>query len=546
MSDLKARFSNLIKGEVFDDKEAIERCSKDTSLFSVKPSLVVAPKDSQDVEALVNFVAKVKEGGKDISLTARSAGTDMTGGPLSDSVVVDMTPHFNRMKEVTDETATTEPGVYYRDFDKETKKRNRILPSYPASRELCTVGGMVANNSGGEKTLRWGKTADYVRSLKMVLSDGKEYVFKKFSRSELEAKKAQGDFEGKLYQKLERLVVDNYEVLQKAKPDVSKNSSGYALWDVWDKEQDTFDPTRLIVGSQGTLGIITETTFGLVQPEQASKLLVIFLKDTKLLGDLVTTLRETEPESMESYDDHTFRIALKLFPQLLKRLGGNLFTLGFRLLPEFFAVLTGGVPKLILMVEYTGKNEEEVAAKARAGQEAIASFYLKTRITTSKADADKYWVVRRESFALLRQRLGKLRTAPFIDDLVVKPEVLPEFLPKLNAILDQYPLTYTIAGHMGDGNFHIIPLMDPTDPTFKPTIEELSEKVYQLVWSFHGSNTGEHNDGLLRTPYLPEMYGEEVYSLFKEAKQIFDPENIFNPHKKIGEDKTFSQQHIAS
>ena len=173
-------------------------------------------------------------------------------------------------------------------------------------------------------------------------------------------------------------------------------------------------------------------------------------------------------------------------------------------------------------------------------------FEIKTRITTSEKDAQKYWLIRRESFNLLRKHVKGKKTAPFIDDLIVRPEYLPEFLPKLNAILDQYKnyMTYTIAGHPGDGNFHIIPLMDLSDSKSKQIIPELSEKVYDLVLDYHGSITAEHNDGLIRTPYLEKMYGPEVYKLFEKTKQIFDPKNIFNPHKKVGGNMEYAMQHI--
>jgi len=162
----------------------------------------------------------------------------------------------------------TQPGVYYRDFDKETLKHGVILPSYTASRELNTVGGMVANNSAGEKSLTYGKTNRYVKKLKVVLSDGNEYELKKLSLDELLAKKAQDDFEGHFYRSIESLIKENISLIEREAPIVSKNSAGYALWDVWDRESDTFDLTQLFVGSQGTLGLVTEISFGLIKPKE--------------------------------------------------------------------------------------------------------------------------------------------------------------------------------------------------------------------------------------------------------------------------------------
>ena len=147
-------------------------------------------------------------------------------------------------------------------------------------------------------------------------------------------------------------------------------------------------------------------------------------------------------------------------------------------------------------------------------------------------------------FRSLREHTQGKRTAPFIDDFIVRPEFLPEFLPKLQEILKKYPIDYTIAGHAGDGNFHIIPLMDLTKSFSSDIILELSDKVYDLVLEYGGSITAEHNDGIIRTPYLKKMYGEKIYNIFEKIKNIFDPKNIFNPGKKVGGSREYIEKHL--
>ena len=180
-------------------------------------------------------------------------------------------------------------------------------------------------------------------------------------------------------------------------------------------------------------------------------------------------------------------------------------------------------------------------------KEIESKFKVRIRIASSKTDVQKYWTIRRESFNLLRKHVEGKKTAPFIDDIIVRPEHLPQFLPELNRILDEYKnyMIYTIAGHPGDGNFHIIPLMDLSDEKSWNIILELSDKVYDLVLKYGGSITAEHNDGLIRTPYLEKMYGKEVHGLFEEVKRIFDPLNIFNPGKKVGGSIDYASKHIA-
>jgi FAD/FMN-containing dehydrogenase len=553
-----------VKGEVEDTPATLETYSRDASLFVVMPQVVVHPQDADDVGKVVQFVSKKKvenakhdegmphgsKGG--LSVTARSAGTDMSGGPLSDSIILDMTAHFNHLFEVKDATskdplkageATVEPGMYFRDFDKETKKKNLELPSYTASRELNTVGGMVANNSGGEKNLKYGKTARWVDELDVVLSDGQVHTLKKLEGEELQQKLKEEGFEGDLYRRVAGLIVKNSETIEQHRPKVEKNSSGYALWDIGypagSREGTTpsLNLARLMVGSQGTLGIITKIKFSLVHPKKYAAMTVLFLDSLAELGAVVPQTLAHQPDSFESYDDNTFKLAVKYFPEFATQMKANIFSLGISFLPELWMLMTGGIPKLVLLVEFRADVQEEALKKAEVLAEEIKKTnpHIGVRVAKNEAAARKYWVVRRESFNLLRQKVRGKRTAPFIDDFVVPPSILSEFLPRLQQILAQYPtLTYTVAGHVGDGNFHIIPLVDPKDSTIRKTIDVLSHQVYDLVLSYGGSITGEHNDGLVRTPYVEKMFGPEMYALFLEIKKIFDPLNMFNPGKKVG------------
>lgn len=543
--DLAGDLRGIIRGDVLTDKKTLETFSEDASIFHIQPELVVAPKDVADLKALVNYVShlasRAPSGARDalkLSLTARAAGTDMSGGPLSESIVLDFMKYFNASTVVNKEemSATTEPGVYYRDFERATLEEGLFLPCYTASKTVNAMGGMVANNSGGEKTLRFGKIEDYIMELNVVFSDGNEYTVKPLNEEELNAKIAQNDFEGNLYKQIYDLVRNNKDLLESARPKVHKNSAGYYLWNI--RQGENFDLTRLLVGSQGTLGLITKAKLRLIKPKTHSALLIIFLKETGFLGRLINRVLEFKPESFESYDDNTLGIAMRYLPEMVKLMGaGSIFSLGWKFLPEMWLTLTSGMPKLILEIEFTGDSEEEVYKKADAARLALKEFEdqydIKMRIPSTDAKEQKYWIVRRQSFALLRKHVRGKHTAPFIDDIIVNPDELPKFLPRLNEIMGQYDLIYTIAGHMGDGNFHIIPVMDYKRPDFRDIIRRLSEEVYDLVVAHGGSITAEHNDGLIRTPYLPKQFKPEVIKLFEETKHIFDPKSIFNPGKKV-------------
>ncbi len=546
--NLKEQISSIIEGECADDAETLTKYSHDASLLEVCPKLVVFPKHARDIEALTAFVADPVNRAKDptLSLTVRAAGSCMSGGSLNESIIADVSKYMGGIVGFEGESARVLPGTFYRDFEPETLKRGLILPCFTASKNLCALGGMIGNNAAGEKTLRYGKMEHFVQELRVVFADGKEYEVRPLTRAELDAKMAQGDFEGNLYKEIFELVTTHAEKLRSAKPRVSKNSAGYYLWNVWDEKTGVFDLTKLIVGSQGTLGIVTEAKLRLVPVEKTSKLFVVFLRDLSRLGDLVKECLELNPETVESYDDSTMKLAVRFLPEMLRTMKtGNFFRLMLSFIPEAFMMLTGGIPKLILLVEFSGNDERAIDERMKALRAKIAHFGFAMRATKSARESEKYWTIRRESFNLLRKHVHGMRTAPFVDDVVVRPEFLPEFLPKMRAILDKHNLIYTIAGHAGNGNFHIIPLMDMTKEENRALIPVVSEEIFDLVKSFDGSFTGEHNDGIIRTPYLPKMFAPDIIELFERTKHIFDPLTLFNPGKKVGGSIEYMVSHLA-
>lgn len=534
MSNLSEELSSALQGDVVSDTATLKTYSRDTSLFEQMPSVVVFPKDAEDVSHAVRVIRTMKEEGEDVSITPRSAGTDMTGGPLTSSVSLNFMRYMNHTFEVTGDTASVEPGVFYRDFEKKTLEKGVIMPAYPASREIAALGGMIANNCGGELTLRYGKIEHYIESLDVVLSDGSRMTTKKLSPQELAKKKELQTLEGEIYRKVDDIIGNNREMIEAAHPRVTKNSSGYSLWNVKDAEGN-FDLSQLFVGSQGTLGIITKATLRLIKPKTHSAMLVIFLRDLKSLPTIVHRVLRFDPQSFESYDDKTFTFAVRFFPQMAKQMGlTRMVSLGLAFLPEVRMVLMGGVPRLVLMAEFAEDTKEAAEAKVREAENSLKDLHLSTRRAKTGIQSDKYWTIRRESFNLLRKNVQGLAAASFIEDIVIPPDAYPVFLPKLTALLDEYKMLYTIAGHIGDGNLHIFPLLPPGTADTKRIVTELAPRVFKLVVSHGGSISGEHNDGIIRTPYVMFQFGARMNDLFGEVKSIFDPLNILNPGKKVG------------
>ena len=551
MSSLADDLRKIIAGDVADDDKTKELYSHDASLFELVPDVVVSPKDSNDVCKLVEFVKKNKAKYPNLSLTARGAGTDMSGGAINTSIIVDFKKYFTKIETIDakNKFSRLQPGVMYKDFDEKAKKKGVLMPTYPASRDLCTVGGMVNNNAGGEKSIEFGKVENFVNKLEFVFADGVKREVRPLTKAELNKKIKQKDFEGKVYKQLYELIEANYDRIKKAKPNVSKDSTGYHLWRVWDREAGIFDLTQVITGAQGTLGFVTDIEFRLTDARSEEWLLVVFMKDTKNLGELIKKVVAKKPSRFESFDDNTLLLSIKFMPKFYKLLGLKKFIrLLISLIPDGLLLLKG-VPRLILMISIKGNSPEEVELKIKELHNELKADAKKFSISgfeeaPRERQGEKFWIMRRYSFQILRSSVKDKHTAPFIDDFIVPPEHLPEFLPKLRKIISKYKLFATVAGHMGDGNFHIIPLMNIELKTERAKIMPAMKEVNDLVLSYGGSLSGEHNDGMIRGPLLESMYGKEMFNILKKVKHIFDPDNIFNPHKKTDASWSFSEKNI--
>ena len=536
---LAEEIRKFFKGEVYDDELTLKKYSRDASLFEVKPKLVVFPKDTDDLKALVKWIGD----NPGHSVTVRAAGSDMTGGPLNESIIADITKYMNHIGESYGAEITVQPGAYYRDFEKKTLEKGLILPCFPASKNLCALGGMISNNCAGERTLRYGKMENYVLGSKIIFSNGKEYLIRPLNKTELEVKMAQEDFEGNIYKNLFELIEKNREILDQAKPKISKNSAGYYLWNIWNGE--IFDLNKLIVGSQGTFGIVTEAKIKLIPEKAYHDMIALFFQSWNELPQVVNAILPYGPESLETFDDETLKLGIRFMPEIAKRANSNFFSFALKFIPEaLIGARMFGLPKLVILAEVAENTDEEVKTKVQKIIEAIKPFNVWHRIIEKDSEENKFWVMRRESFNLLRQHVGDKRTAPFVDDFCIAVEKIPEFLPRALKILKDNGIVANIAGHAGNGNFHIIPLMDLKKASERAKVVAVSDKFYDLVAKFKGSISAEHNDGIIRTPYLSKMYSLEILELFKKTKEIFDPLNIFNPGKKVYGTLEYLESHI--
>jgi FAD/FMN-containing dehydrogenase len=548
MKPLLDELKTIFKGEITSDAKVLEEYSHDASIYEMTPEAVLSPRSSTDIKRLVRFVSINKSLYPNLSITPRSAGTDMTGSAIGDSLVIDMTKHFNKVHAVSDTEIHSQPGVFIRDIDPLLDKRNVMLGCIPASRAYNTIGGMVANNSAGEQSLRYGNTDKSIREVSAVLSDGNEYTFKPISKKELFVKIAQGDFEGELYRKIYELIEAHYDLIKNARPKTHKNSMGYNLWTTWDRDTGIFDMTQLLTGSQGTLGIITDIKMATVPKAKHSGLLLAYLTKVGDLAEIVPLVTSHSPATFEGFDNVTFELGIKYFRMFRSQLGTREWLKQQASLLGSVAKFKAHLPNIVLMIGFEGDTYQEVNDKILAMDYDLQQHHIsiRTEIEGNEELSQPFWNIRRASLSLLRNKIEGKYASAFMDDMAVQPRYVPEFIPKVRKIIRKYNLAATISGHFGDGNFHIVPLMDITDPKEQLKLEPAMRELIQIVLEYKGTMAGEHNDGMIRGPWLAAQFGEEMYERFRDVKDIFDSRNIFNPHKKTDAAWDFSMKHVRT
>jgi len=537
---------NVLKGEVITDSLARDQVSHDASIYEVKPDVIVAPKDATDIKRLVKFITKYKQDYPRLAITPRSAGTDMSGASIGSSVLLEMTPHFNKIEGLDGNELHVQPGAYVRDIDPILFEEGLQLGCVPASRAICTIGGMVGNNSGGEQSLRYGNTDRWVRELKVILADGNEYTVRALTKKQLDKKMAEPTFEGHLYKNVFELIEKNYDVIKNARPNVNKNSMGYNLWSVWDRDTGIFDLTYLFTGSQGTLGIITDIKIEALPKAQHSGLLLAYLPSTKQLGEVIEAVMAHRPATFEGFDDITFNLGIRYFKTFRKQLGTKEYLRQQAWLAKSVAKFKGHLPNILLMIGFEGNSDAEVLRKISRLHDDLYRFKIRMDIEADDKASAPFWQIRRAALSLLINQVKGRYASPFIDDMAVQPKYLPKFIPEIRKVIRKYKLPVTLQGHFGDGNFHLIPLMDIAGTKDQAKLEPIMRELIPIVLKYKGTMAGEHNDGMVRGPWLPAVFGQEVYQIFKEVKELFDPLYIFNPHKKTDASWDYSMSHIRT
>ncbi len=530
-------------GVVSSEKELLEEYATDESIFHIKPQIVLQPKDRRDVEIAVEVLGRETARFPALSLTPRAAGTGLSGGSLTDSVVIDVAKHLTKIGRISEIgskiTVTCEPGAMWKDVELALKSYDAYLPPAPASKDICTIGGAVANNAAGPDSLRYGHVADFVSSLDVTLFDGETYEIRPLTFKEYKALIKQKDHAlADIAKQIFALIEKNENVIKRAKPKTRKNSSGYALWNVIDtsvaefkKGKGKFDLTRLISGSQGTLGIITSVTLRAEKIPHHTKLIVAPVFELKDASKVVLEALKFDPLNIEMFDGLTFDLALKN-PQFFKRRlsGPRYYQVLFSMYATYHVGYGGKTPEFTLLITLDDSSKGNIKEVVQKLRECGAR---KARVVKGESEAEMWWQLRRASFMLAKLKDPKKRPAPFLEDITVPPKQMAGFFREIKKFLKQYNLIAAVHGHGGDGHFHFYPLIDFTNRTTPALIVKMAEEFFTTAVKYGGNLCGEHNDGIIRTPHLSKMFSKAALDLFKQVEHIFDPDDIFNPGKKV-------------
>jgi FAD/FMN-containing dehydrogenase len=497
------------KGEIERDSSVLEEHARDASVFKVMPSAILYPKDTEDIIIAVKAVSEEKKTNPEISLSVRAGGTCMSGGSLNTGYIMNLTKHMTKVDiDPSTMTATVEMGAYFRDIESEALKHGLMFAPYTSSHLICGIGGMIGNNASGEKSIRYGATIDNVLSLDVVLADGSVITPAPHQPTDLPDSRSQALFD--IYEKYGAK-------LKHAIGDVPKAASGYRLERVVSKG--VFDMMPIFVGAQGTLGIVTKAVLKLVPIPAYTRLLIISIDSIHDMPFILQTVMKRGPEGVETFDINTYERARIHMPE------------DTALIQHAVHPTTGS----LILAQFSEATQEETDEKARLCMEELVSHKINFEFVSDPLIAAAAWRIRRVGYSVMRDyNEAGYRAVPCIEDIIVPIEHFDVFVEELVQIMKVHSIKYGYHGHIGDGALRIIPVFNFGDPSVAEKIITFTRDVFALVKKVRGNMSADHSDGIIRSPFLKEFYGDELYGAFGDIKNLFDPEGIFNPRKKIG------------
>nr|MBA3269806.1 FAD-binding oxidoreductase [Acidobacteriota bacterium] len=507
--DLQAQ----LEGEVRFDAVTRALYSTDASVYRILPIGVVVPKSRTDVVRIVTLCAQYR-----CPLTMRGGGTSQAGQAIGSGLVADTSKFFNRLLEVNvaQRWARAEPGIVLDELNAALKPHGLRFAPDISTASRATVGGMMANNSSGARSILYGKTIDHVIEQEVVLSDGSVVRCGPLSGTELDQVCEGDSLEARCYRTVRRLACEHVSEIERRYPKVLRRVGGYNL-DAFVPDR-PFNLAKLIVGSEGTLGVVLEAKLALVPLPHAKAVLAIQFETLLEALDATPAIIAHTPSAVELMDrfilDHTRQSAT------LDRLRNTFIE---------------GDPEALLCVEFYADRAEDLPARLDALEADLRArrFGYRYHRATEPAAQAAVWSLREAALGLSMAMKGDAKSLSFVEDTAVAPERLRDYIERFVAMIREHGSEAGVYAHASVGCLHVRPVVNLKTETGVRQFESIAQASADLVLEFGGALSGEHGDGLVRSPFMEQMFGPVLYDAFRQVKRTFDPDNIFNPGKIV-------------
>ncbi len=509
----------LVAGEVRCDDVFRQLFASDASIYEIKPLAVVRPHSAADVAACVRYAAE-----KRIPIHARGAGTGVAGESLGPGLILDFSAHLRRVIRVDEDRVRVQTGVVHERLNEQLRKLGRVFGPDPATSSVTTIGSMLAVDAAGSRWLKYGSTRRHVQSLQIVLADGqmlevgREPLADGASTSSIPRKR-------ELVNRLAALLMERAELIRQNQPKSPLNHCGYNLADVLGDGY--VDVAKLLVGSEGTLALTTEALLSTEPLPRYRGVALLFCDCLEKAARTVLDILPLKPTACDLMDRRHLSLAREADPR--------------------FDQLIPAETEAALLVEQEGEDPLEVRGRLHR---LVGELWQQKRLAFGAREAfedderELFWrLVDKVQPALYRVK-GPSRPVPIIEDMSVTPEVLPDFLVRMQNVLKRNQVTASLFCHAGRGQLHVLPFLDLANPDDVGRMRRLAEELYQEVFAVQGSISGEHACGLSRTTFVRRHAGP-LFDVFLEVKRIFDPQNILNPGKIIGDDPDLITRHLS-
>ena len=522
MDEQRARIHDDLRGVLAGDLlfEPIERApyAQDASLYEIDPLGVIAPRTEDDLVVAIRYAYE-----HGIPIHARGAGTGLAGESLGPGLVIDFSRHFRRIMEVRADSVVVQPGVVLDVLNAQLAPLGRRIGPDPSGSAACTVGGMVAGDAAGIRSLRYGTTADHVQHLSVVYANGEAGELAPRQWPALESEP--GDFGEVVARRIALLLNRNADLIARKQPLSRRDRAGYALHGAI-KQTGCLDLSRLIVGSEGTLAVVTQATLRTVPIPKAQAALLLPFGKLLDAAEAVEDCVRDGPSACELFDWRSLSLVREGAPE--------------------YRPWIADACEAALIVEFEGDDPVATARAMRALADRIARAgrLVSDPVEASRrTDCERLLALRSIVTPLTMRMAGPSRPVPFIEDVAVPPSALPDYLNRVQHIFKVFGVNWTVYSHAGQGQLHLRPFLDLSDPDDLAKLEPMANEIYEAAWELGGTVSGEHGCGLARSQFLKRQFGD-LYPVLREVKNAFDPHNLLNPGKIVGDDPHLMIQNL--